>query len=78
MAGTNTICKAIILQLKIKEKIILGITILKKQAKLNTLFLDKVTHTHTQTTKNKGVINTKFRTVVIWWGDGGDKQTQSK
>ena len=51
MAETNTICKAIILQLKIKEKIILGITILKKQAKLNTLFLDKVTHTHTDNKK---------------------------
>ena len=46
-----------------------------KQAKLNTLFLDKLSHTHTHTheNKNKDVINTKFRTVVIWWGEGGDK-----
>lgn len=40
--------------------------------------IKSLSHTHTETTKNKGVINTKFRTVVIWWGDGGDKQTQSK
>ena len=67
-------CKAIILQSKINKgknslRYNYFFNFFKKQAKLNTLFH----HTHTQTTKNKGVINTKFRTVVICWGEGREK-----